>query len=595
MAKKFHGFTFKISIDYILRGLNLPLTQDNRMKVVGYLRKQFTSFVGNYSGMSGADILHYADFKHKSKLTEKGKVTFLAKDKNGNLIPDDWHMHFGCWGAKTLYDEANWRKRLAEFDLNLSDANRTQKDFRQLKKSKLPSMLGYWIHRTPQSIKDHKHAYSEDEMHLINFSKNDLDDYLAKVIDEKDCSISDNKALKLADELTFKVRRGATIDAVQAEAISVFGEHEPQFWRSYSKKLEDERNTYLKKLFQQLVYMKKNFNFIYVDGSGGIGKSYFADQLGFFFADSDTHAVHTAAATGKGKTPDMLSGYSDELVTVAHEMRPTQFNVEEFLNDFEPNRYSMVSARNQDKRYFAQAFILAKAMPPQYWAYSLFYSDLLVDQYASRYYHYEPTIKVDKHKQTFAFPKTYAQLLSLSFKRGDELAGWQRLHIFRDNQESLEEAIELGHHHHWSLEDAKDFIDQWWQIIRRIKYTFKLTKSKDNEIKIAVYCLNTSTRPACLANDEAKIRTVEEFFDDFTFENHYFKVCEYEMSEDDFYDMKQLHQVLKQVIEDLKEKTGLKIADHLPRLLSPEELTEKLGEVEPEKEEKERVLKLVEN
>lgn len=574
--KRYRNFTFKIDFDYLINGMypdpNVQPTFEQRQALRDQLyaekSRNFGNLVAHFAGSKGTAERHNKDFRHN-----KDNSVII---ENGLPKPDDDHMHFTFWDAQNALTEAQWRQILDNYGLHLTDGTRKgkYKDWQSLAKKNLPNAVAYQLHRTVKSIAQHKHAYDEDSMLLFNVSKNELDDLLAKAVknDLKGKELDDQKMTDLADRLTNEIRQGLTINDAEQESIKEFGKQQPQFWRRYHKHLEEERQAYTDKLFHQLVFRSRNFSLFYLYGTGGSGKSILADQLGYYFADKSDRGVHLTAPNGKKKTPDFVSTYKGELVSVAHEMKPVQLGVDEFESIFEPYKYSIVNSRNSDKPYLAQAAIITNALKPQFWLYNMIYDDYLSGEAASMRYGWKNTIQVEgqdgkKKPQTVRFPRTYVDFITLRKDPKTEITRWKKQHIFPDDGQTPEE-ISL-HDYHWSLKGAIRFLDDWWQIVRRLKYTFAVS-SKNNEMNIMVYQLNASSKPACLDWDEEKIAAmpVEEFFDMFDFQNHYNFMgmfeCKYMLN------VPELHKTLNEILAKL-EMHGLKIEDHLPKLLSKEE------------------------
>lgn len=573
--KKVRNITFKIDIDYLLRGQfqNASASEVAKYREVGYknLCRSFTALVENFDGAKGVNELHNCDTKHK--LIGK-KYELVLDEKTKQPIQDDVHVHFILWDCKTPKTLTEWRKTLEKFNLPLTDESRKVKDLQALKKSNLAHAVAYLLHRTVKSIKEHKYAYDESTLVKVNVGRQEIEDLLAKGVEvSAGKTLTSDEMNKEADELTAEIRNGLTLTDAKQKSVEVFKDQQPQFWRSYHRALEDERQYYISRLFHQLAFRPRNFSLFYVSGVGGSGKSLVANQLGYFFADSTTHAMHITAPSGKKKTPDFLSTYKNELVSVGHEIKPTQFNVDEFENLFEPFRYPVANSRNNDKAYLAQATIITKALNPAFWFYNMLYSDYLSGAGAMMHYGWKTKIN-ENNKRTktssLAFPATYAQLMQL--KQNKEGKPWAQLHVFPDDDATPE--MLLDYEYHWDLKGAVAFLNDWWQLLRRLKYVLAVSRTDDKKIKINVSQLNEATKPACLLNDDNSNMKVEDFFSQFDFDNHYYLLGTYEC--EDMTDPKKLYATLEKMVDDLK-LGGLKVEEHLPKLMSEKEFAVYLG------------------
>ena len=572
--KRFRNFTFKIDIDYLIRGNypNATVTQVQalREQALNTYCNNFAKLIENYKNAQGVIATHDKDTKHKKV---NNRYVLVLDKQTKQPIPDDYHLHFVFFNSNTAKTETEWRKVLAKFGFVLTDENRKVKDFAELKKKSIAHAVAYLLHRTVKSIREHKYAYDESTLKLFNVGKQEIEDLLAAGIEnDKNKNLDSDEMTAEADKLTNKIRIGLTLADAEQESIEKFKDQQAQFWRSYRKPLMQERQDYINKLYHQLTFRPRNFSLFYISGSGGSGKSTLADNLAYYFADSTTHAVHVTAPNGKRKTPDMLSTYKNELVTVANEIKGSQFGVDEYENLFEPYRYPTSNSRNNDKAYFAQATIITNSMKPEFWLYTMLYDDYLNKNGAMMHYGWKDTIENEingkKEKSTLAFPPTYTQLINLRKNKNTTL--WKKFHVFPDDDESFEESLE--HEHHWTLQGAVSFLDDWWQILRRMKYVLYVSRN-NKKMNFNVFQLNADSKPVCLdANDNSNMR-VEDFFDEFDFDNHYILVGKYEC--ENMFDVKELHKTLEDFIDYL-EYTGLRIDKHLPNLMTEQEFQQYL-------------------
>lgn len=549
LSQRVQHITFVISIDYFLRGLK---QQNPNYVVKPYqfyydgLLKNFEAFLERY-GMKGIAKVHDKDFKQDSILA-------LPTEE-----PDDNHMHFIAIGGSQV-SLTDWGKRLDKYGLPLSKTQNLQK----LQLKNLPKATAYLLHLTPASFQAQKHQYSIGDIYAFGFDEK----YIQKLVDKGSFggTISDNRALEYADKYTVAIQQGKlSLEEVREKSKKIFGTQQSQFWRRYGSSFEKEYSHYIDALFYQLTFRRRNFSFIYITGASQSGKSNLANKLAYFFADKELHAVHTTAAPGRGKTFDLLSTYNNELVTVGHELRGTGFGVDEFENLFEPDRYPTGNSRTADKHYLAQAFILAQAKDPKFWAYELLYYDYLVDNKACSYYGYQNAFSYQKEKYSFPFPRTYAQLNNLGRHEKGKMVGWKEKHFFADSDDDLTRPS------HWTFLDASRFLDDWWQILRRIGFVIRIEDGKVELLK-----LNEKTAPYWHITSRGELIGVknnmelgDQFFEQFDFYNHFEVVSIYSI---DGYDVKSMFHLAKCIFKDLTEKCSVKVEDKLPKLWSQKEL-----------------------
>lgn len=609
---RYHNFTFKISIDFILRGIFAKsgvtdrkqqlqlLTQndnENRKKEYKEVLRAFWNFCEGFGVEKAACILHNKDF-HKEKKTKK-------------LIPDDWHMHFIAWCDRNKKaTESAWRRRLAKYGLKLTDESRVKnaktkkqaekmKDIQKLDKKNEGNAFAYLIHRTPKAIKDGKHAYDQDAILTYNMTQQDIQELLIKggvpkeyaeksitlvqFYDDKTATEELKKdSAKVSDFLTAmqdkineidkdarqvlndqfdatmsafadEIRHGATIEDVKERSEKYLGVYHSLFWKRNHKYLEEERDEYVKRLVQQLPYRDRHFSLFYISGRGGVGKSLIANQLAYLLADEKTHSIHSASPKGKNKTFDLMSNYNNELVTVAHEMNPSAMGVDEFENIAEPHRYPNVNSRNKDKAYFVQALIITKSMLYEEWAYRMVFTDYMKFGRNSGRYGYKPTINKNGGEETLYFPSTYDGFLQ-AFDR------------FASDQPS-------PYFDHWSARGENLFFNDIWQILRRMPYILHIEADSasypDAPHPITINVMKLLGNPMIPVNNN------HDFVYNANFGNFYTGADHYHIK--NFLDNAEVQGVLKQILKDFK-KNGLIIEPNLPKLLSDEELKKVIGD-----------------
>ena len=566
------NFTFKIDIDYIVRGfcmqnnINDPVMiqrylDANRESIFHKLLDSFKLFCGHgkYQVKKAACILHDKD-SHINK-------------KTGKRVADDWHMHFLVI-TDSLATEHAWRTRLREFKLVLSDENSVRsgksRDFQRLEKKDFANAFAYHIHRTLKAIHDGKYAYDQDDprrVWTLNISDDEkrklyadavapkqlkevvnTDDPINKTVNGFVLGESEHDNVEswfepAENAYVAQIRKGMTVDEVKDKAKKLFkGSLSGTFWRKYHKGFENEEQEYNRKLMQQLPYRDRNFSLFLFSGKGGAGKTVIADQLAYWFADTQNHAIHTVSTAGKKKTFDLAGNYDNELVSVAHEITPTSLGVDEFENIAEPHRYPSINSRNKDRAYFAQALILTQPDSAYDFAYRMIYSDYLKYGRRTDVYGYHVEIeKDDNFTEKMYFPNSYDSFVD-AFEN--------------DNSQYWD---------HWTLKDTNQFFVDIWQILRRIRFTINVERLNNNTNEVYLTVKHVK--------ENEQMKTVENWADFITnmwFDNYYEVVGKYYI--DDFLNTSHVQVVLKQILKDLKAKCNLKINSSLPKLLTNEQL-----------------------
>ena len=571
-TQKMRNFTFKIDLDYMIRGICMQKGITDPILVQQYLdanREKFHEIVlNNFKKFcfanenkvrKGATALHDAD----SHVNEKIR----------NRVPDDWHMHFLAL-TDVLATESAWRKRLKKFNLILSDEGSSRKgkskDFQRLDKKDFANAFAYQIHRTIRSILDGKHAYGQDDPRRI-WTYNISDDEKRKLYAEAVAPKNKEKTINTDDPINAtvngfllgttehdnmvewfeptenayvkQIRNGMTVDEIKEKTEKLFGDSlSGTFWRKYHKSFENEEQEYNRKLMQQLPYRDRNFSLFLFSGKGGTGKTVIADQLAYWFADTQNHAIHSVATAGKRKTFDLAGNYNNELVSISHEITPTSLGVDEFENIAEPHRFPSINSRNKDRAYFAQALILTQPDSAYNFAYRMIYSDYLKYGRRTDVYGYHVEIeKDDNFTEKMYFPNSYDNFVS----------------AFEDDNSQFWD--------HWTLKDSNQFFVDIWQILRRIRFTINVERLNNNTNEVYLTVKHVK--------ENEQMKTVENWADFITnmwFDNYYEVVGKYYI--DDFLNTSHVQVVLKQILKDLKEKCNLKINSSLPKLLTNEQL-----------------------
>ncbi|MDE7055812.1 MAG: hypothetical protein K2O64_00990 [Lactobacillus sp.] len=511
--------------------------------------------------MGSIEQVHDQDFK-----LDEFKETFLL-DAQGNKIPDSYHYHGLLISyAKTQRRLNAWAELLETFGVHISKVNaknQLKSNIRGISNTRdaITRTMAYYCHYTPQARKMGKTLYDPDTVAMINmepfFNTKSQAESRAKyrAICEK---FGQEPIKKTSDEIEKffitqrkEIDEGKSLLDIEAEYKQALGDDYPAYEAKYLKALQVGYGEYIKALGSQLTQHDRDFNFIHIFGPGGVGKSQLAKALAPFLAGDDMR-IHTASTQGKKKTPDFLSTYQNELVSLVHELKPTSFSVEDFESFADPHIYPTISSRNKDKPYFARAVISAQATSPDKWLYSLYYWDKLYGDKGSAYF----------AKDEDKFPQTYNSFY-----------------------EKLEEDFEFAEK--FRLAQAEDFLDEWYQLIRRFAYVIRLApmpKAMASHGAVAtIYKLKPYRQdqfPTYESGFNSKNKKDREaanvaFKNDFDFWSHFDVVSQgISLSCPDVTDSTHILEFAKKVYTVLVQ-TGLHPVSGLPKLIPLEELQKK--------------------
>lgn len=516
--------------------------------------------------MAGLMEAHTADFRRDSS------GNFLL-DGYGSRVPEPIHYHgiLSSYGGFRARPTA-WAKLLEDYGIHISKVNATRQQLSNIqtvspKGDALERAMAYLPHATANARKAGKTLYDFKSVLLFNTEKL----FEVKTADEaqkcyvKVCDSFMKEEIKYTDEdflAFFKKQRvaideGTTIDSLVASYKAYFKGDYPAYERAYLKDLQKARDLYLQKLASQVAYFDRDFTFIHIFGPGGAGKSSLAMALAGLLAGDDMR-IHQASTSGKKKTPDFVSTYHGELVSVVNELKSTAFSADEFESFADPHIYPTLSSRNKDKPYFARCVISAKSTDPAEWLYMLFYYDSLYGDKGKSYLY-------DEDKK---FPTNYSAFF-------DDLT---------------KNETDIGFMSSYKI---PEFLDEWWQLIRRMSYLIKLVPMPEMMAKhgavVMVYKLKDE-RPTDYEvyggsfdrkNDDRMKVANRAFKNDFNFWARFVDISSGQsLSCLDVTDPKQIAKLARDIYS-LLVQTGLHPATKLPKLLSTEELRAKTGLARP--------------
>lgn len=516
--------------------------------------------------MASAVIAHDADFKRTDD-----KSDFLL-DLNGNKVAEDDHIH----GILISYDKVQarlpqWATLLEQYGLHISKINtknQTQSNIQGLSTTakNVKSALAYLVHATPMARKMQKCQYSTNNVKLINFeqffgvsSQLEAEECYEKLVNQQKqiqvkYDIDDFKAFYRKQRQ--EIDAGTSLRDLELEYKKRFTGFYADYERIFGQDLRSARVRYLQNLSTQLPHLDRKFSFIQITGVGGVGKSRLASALGGLLAGNDMR-IHLAGTPEKRKTPDLLSTYQDELVTVVHELRSSSFTVDGFESFMDPHVYPTVNSRNSDKPYFAQNFISANSQDMSSWLYNLLYYDLLYSNNCDKNVDYITT--VNEH-DSFPFPGSYSRFIDT-------------LEDDSDSKRFLKD--------HWNLNGMREFLDQWWQLVRRVSFIIELSPDPFGLERYAfakIWKLNPDSRPKGLT-DFNYLKNAQLFENDFKLYHHFTCIrdglpCTDITNESDVADFAKI------IYIDLVQ-AGITTPTTLPKLLTPSELRQKTGLMRP--------------
>lgn len=501
--------------------------------------------------MFGCAEFHNDDYKRNADHTE------FLHDANGNLIPDDLHYHGILIGNKQNRLNA-WVKMLEENNIHISKVNEKNQAYSNIqslsvKRETVEAALGYLVHATPKARKDEKHQYDPKTVRIYNGErffgvttpKEVAREYKKIVENQKKIQIkfSDDDFAEFYRKQREEIDTGADILTLQNEYKHEFAGQYADYERNYLLDLQKARVRYLQELSKQVAFYDRKFSYVQIFGHGGIGKSRLASILAGFLSGDSVH-IHQAGTPGKKKTPDLVSTYQDELVTVAHELKSSTFSTATFESFMDPHVYPVVNSRNRDKAYFAQNFISANSTPPSDWTYEMFYWDLLAQDKAGINFGYKAELN-GQGMNYKPFPKVYGELLE-------------------EDSDFFEKR--------WSREGQQRFLDEWWQVLRRVTFLIHLKKQADGLLVAKIYKFYAGTMPRGLQQISFLDKKGKQFKKDFDFWEHFT-----ELEEIDFDSSKEKYVDFARKIFKALVNFGITVPHKLPKLLTTDELKKKIG------------------
>lgn len=225
----------------------------------------------------------------------------------------------------------------------------------------------YLLHISPRARKDRKFIYSESDLHEVGEFKVDYHSMIDPKNSNKNVDTQTGEVLlspinKLLANLSYEVSiHGYSQGMVQkyirekfpytdSDEISREAYAHFIFTNRYTSYASDV-NTYKMARASEFSQHGRAMTNVFITGAGGSGKSTFAMDLARFIAPG--YDVFKAAGKGKGKTFDFADGYEVEPIGIDDDTIGSNFEMDEFLKNFDPIIYSKMSARSKNRDYLA--------------------------------------------------------------------------------------------------------------------------------------------------------------------------------------------------------------------------------------------------
>ena len=213
----------------------------------------------------------------------------------------------------------------------------------------------YLLHITEKAMQADKHIYGEDELII----EGGLDIHkMMKGTRKQQSTITYSEVEKLALQLSLEIEEnGMTVKQARQKLYELIPEKliAHKVWLDWQFKFERSDETYKTERENVLSEYGRTLTNMFVNGKGGVGKSTFAQKLALALANE---APFKATVGGKDKTFDFADKYGRQKVTILDDAKGGQFDMEEYLQVFDPYIYSPVSSRNTNKAWLSEYAIL---------------------------------------------------------------------------------------------------------------------------------------------------------------------------------------------------------------------------------------------
>lgn len=214
----------------------------------------------------------------------------------------------------------------------------------------------YLLHISSGAIKDNKHIYGESDLHELGTVK----DFHEIISAEKHAGI----LIKRADLMKYEIsawvaEQGRTKRETRHYIKERVGDDTigaRALWLRYRGLYDDDISEYIEDKSEEMSANGRDMKTLYISGRGGTGKSILSQEIAKLLGDGQ--APFKAAGKGKGKTFDFSDGYKIERVGILDDVLGANFELAEFLQNFDPYIYSRSAARNKNAEYLADYTIM---------------------------------------------------------------------------------------------------------------------------------------------------------------------------------------------------------------------------------------------
>lgn len=240
--------------------------------------------------------------------------------------------------------------------INILKASSEQNvDYIETKGSKAAASR-YLLHITEKSIRDGKNIYGEHE--LITEGGFDYHKMVASVDKTKTfLTFNDVKNAGLTVSLAIQ-KDGLPVEDAYEELRKYISDELILLdtWQAWKKRFDMSAERYKETLEQNYSLYGRRLTNLFISGAGATGKSTMARMLAVKLGNGG--APYKATVAGKDKTFDFVDGYKCQKVTILDDAKGSQFDMEEYLQVFDPYIYSPVSSRNNNKPWLSEYGIL---------------------------------------------------------------------------------------------------------------------------------------------------------------------------------------------------------------------------------------------
>lgn len=340
---------------------------------------------------------------------DKFYIIFHDKDIDENGEPKSLHAHIYFEFKNSRFYSSLYKTLEISREKNL-----------QVVKDKA-KVCRYLTHRNEKDINEGKYQYEISE---IISSKNS--DYRLDICGKPkraDKKKSEQEEVDCCLEISYQIcEQGLLLNQAKEKLFEEFDRLiAQQLWNRYKKQFEINRQEYIDKEFIRMSKGNRNHIGLYIEGSGGTGKTTLAR---FLAEERDEHGQH-APSTNKTRL-DLGSGYDGQRTIVINEFDAScGISFRELFQILEPDAVTQLSSRFKDAHIINDLTIMTNSDDFIEWADAWFpkkkeYHQLMRripffvklltknSKTIAELYHYKATKdKGDKCKEAYEKVKTY--------------------------------------------------------------------------------------------------------------------------------------------------------------------------------------------